>query len=295
MKKATYHLLDVFTNKKFGGNQLAVFPDSSDIDPDIMQSIAREFNLSETVFLYPVNSDGSYDMKIFTPVQELPTAGHPTIGTAYYLAQDISVEDGSSTLCLNQKVGKIEVDLDFQNGKLNQATMHQPLPVFEEIYSNREELSELLSLNENDLLDLPIQKVSCGVPYVIIPLKSLEAVESIQFRLDIWANIKDSLNAFVYCFTPDGLNESSSLHGRMFAPEAGILEDPATGSANGPLGCYVSKYNISHFPLVSEQGFELGRPSLIHIDIDHDERGNICDVKVGGQSVFVGQGEFFLQ
>ena len=191
-------------------------------------------------------------------------------------------------------MGKIQVDVEFKDGAIRMATMHQPLPQFMDIYNNRAEIAKLLSVDEADLLDFPIQKVSCGVPYVIVPLSSLEAVAKVRFRLDVWDDLRDVLKGFVYCFAPFGEQEGSDLHGRMFAPEAGILEDPATGSANGPLGCYVTKYGIKKGPFISEQGFELGRPSIMHIGIDTGPDGTISDVRVGGQSVFVGKGQFFI-
>ncbi len=296
MKKASYYLLDVFTDRMFSGNQLAVFPDARQVEESLMQPIAREMNLSETVFIYPKNEDGSFDMRIFTPTQELPTAGHPTIGSAYYLSRKVDhMANDTTDIVLNQKVGQIRVTLDIKNNAVQKATMFQPLPIFGKIYDDRSALASLISIAESDLMDFPIQEVSCGVPFLIIPVKSIETVEKIRFRLDLWDKLKAELdNAFVYVFTPHGSLKDSDLHGRMFAPEAGILEDPATGSANGPLGCYVTHYHIKHGPFVSEQGFELGRPSIIHIEIDCDERDRISQVKVGGQSVFVGQGEIFM-
>ncbi len=273
---------------------MAVFPDSRQIEESLMQPIAREFNLSETVFLYPQNEDGSFDMRIFTPERELPTAGHPTIGTAFYLSKNLN-DPNNTLLMLNQKVGRIKVDLHYNDKhELQNAVMHQPLPKFGEVFDNREELTRLLSSSEQDLLDYPIQKVDCGVPYIIIPFKNIDAVKNIKFRLDVWDELKDKLDAFVYCFTPFGSLPTSNLHGRMFAPEVGVLEDPATGSANGPLGCYVTRYNIGKGPFISEQGFEIGRPSIIHINIVQNSEDEIIDVQVGGKSVFVGEGNFYL-
>ena len=125
-------------------------------------------------------------------------------------------------------------------------------------------------------------------------MRSLEAVRSITFRLDVWSRLKAQIRAFDYAFTTEAEDPKSHVHGRMFAPEAGILEDAATGSANGPLGCYLAHYNLLTPPYQSEQGYELGRPSLLHIQIDQDAKGSITSVKVGGEAVFVGRGELFL-
>ncbi len=290
----SFYTLDVFTDKRYGGNQLAVLPEVPALSDIEMQQIANEFNLSETVFLSKPHSDGSFDMRIFTPSSELPTAGHPTIGTAYYIAKHYNpTANKSGTIVLNQKVGKIEVDLDFLHDELQKATMYQPLPDFVQTFENRVEIASLLSLKEEELLPSPIQKVSCGVPYVIIPVKSIDSIRKIKFRLDIWDQLKNDLNGFVYAFCIGGERPGSNLHGRMFAPEAGILEDPATGSANGPLGCYVTHHNLAKSPFISEQGFEMGRPSIIEIDIQGGS-GQIEAVKVGGSAVFVSKGELFI-
>lgn len=295
-KSSTYHLLDVFTDKKFSGNQLAVFPDSREIPEHMMQSIATEFNISETVYLFPAESDGSFNMRIFTPGQELPTAGHPTVGSAYYVATHLNPTDSKSgTIVFNQKVGAVEVDLHFEDEKLVSAVMSQPLPQFLEIINEREEISTLLSLGTSELADTPIQKVSCGVPYILVPIKNLKAVQEIQFRLDVWNRLKEKLNhCFIYAFTTETELPNSGVHGRMFAPEGGILEDPATGSANGPLGCYLNHYNLLSGPFQSEQGFEMGRPSLIQVEIVENEQGEISQVLVGGNAVSVGIGEFYI-
>jgi trans-2,3-dihydro-3-hydroxyanthranilate isomerase len=288
--------MDVFTSVKYGGNQLAIFPDARRIEENLLQKIAREMNLSETVFIYPPLKNDIPTMRIFTPTQELPTAGHPTVGTAFYLSREVDHDtDRPLEMTLRQKIGDIKVRVDFRNNTPSMATMYQPLPDFGRIHQNRSEIAQLIGLSSEDLLDFPIQRVSCGVPYVIIPVKNIASIRNIRFRLDIWDQMKDDLDAFIYAFCPEGQEDKGNLHGRMFAPEAGILEDPATGSANGPLGCYVHHYKIAKSPYVSEQGFELGRPSILYIEINEkDENGDIVEVKVGGESVFVGSGEIYL-
>jgi trans-2,3-dihydro-3-hydroxyanthranilate isomerase len=297
MRKAIYYLMDVFTDKPYCGNQLAIFPDASDLPEEVLQTLATELNLSESVFLYPASDESSLKkMRIFTPGQELPTAGHPTVGTAIFLAKELSLQQNEKiSIHLEQPIGKIKIDIEVKENHAIWASMYQPLPTFGKIYTNRADFAALIGLALDDLLPYPVQWISCGVPYIIIPVKDLSAVRSIGFRLDKFDELKSSFgNAFIYAFTPDGERLGSDVHGRMFAPEAGILEDPATGSANGPLGCYLRKYDIKQSPFVSEQGFEMGRPSIMYIDIQEDVDKNITQVKVGGQAQFVGKGEIYL-
>lgn len=297
MKKAIYFLMDVFTNQHYSGNQLAIFPDATQIPDDLLPKIARELNLSETVYLYPkTHPDADFKMRIFTPASELPTAGHPTIGTSIFLARKIDHENNEIySLTLEQKIGNIPVQVQIVNNLPVKATMEQPLPNFGEIFEDRQVMAELIGLNEEDLLEFPVQLVGCGVPYVIIPVKSIDLIKKIGFRLDRYNELKKSFGgAFIYAFTPSGETKDGKVHGRMFAPEAGILEDPATGSANGPLGCYLTKYGILQSPYLSEQGFEMGRPSIIEIEIDKGTDENIRSVKVGGEAVLTGKGEIYL-
>ncbi len=295
MRRVAYYLLDVFTDQKYGGNQLAIFPDARAIDPGLFQVIASELNLSETVFLFPKNERGAYPMRIFTPVIELPTAGHPSIGAAFLLAREsLSEQAEPLEVILDQKIGPIKVIVEQRHNVPTLATMFQVMPTFGNIITDRQAIVEILGLTEVDLLPFPIQVVSCGVPYLIIALKSIAAVSNIQINTERWRKHSALFSdCFVYAFTPHGERPGSDLHGRMFAPEAGITEDPATGSANGPLACYCLEYGIKAGPIVSEQGFEMGRPSILHIEAKKSD-GRFSEVTVAGKSVFVGKGEFFL-
>lgn len=295
MEKAIYYLLDVFTNTRFGGNQLAVFPKADKIPEELFPVFAKELNLSESVFLF-TKKESSWPMRIFTPGGELPTAGHPTIGTAFYLSREADHDSNKPLeLMFDQKIGLINSRVEFKNNLPQKSFMYQPLPKFMGEVEDRKTMSNLLNLEENKLLDIPIEIVSCGIPYIIIPLKSMTDVRNINFRLDIWQKIKSSFpNAFVYAFCLGGVENDSDVHGRMFAPDAGILEDPATGSANGPLGCYCVKHNLTGNEIVSEQGYEMGRKSKIYIDIKKNKSGDINEVKIGGYCVFIGKGEIFM-
>lgn len=293
MADYSYYLLDVFTNEMFGGNQLALFPDAREIDPNIFQKIALEFNLPETVFLFPPdNDDQVHSMRIFTPRAELPTAGHPTIGTAHFITAQ---QNDKQEIELDQKVGRIKVEATYlPNGEPDLLTMYQPLPVFGKIFKEKAEFAAMIGLTENDLDELPIQEISCGNNFLFIPLKSASSLANVKVNLTIWDALRPQLSSMgIYVFSIHDVKDGD-VKGRMFAPEIGITEDPATGSANGPLACYLSKYNLAQFPVTSLQGFEMGRPSYLHLDIEKDENASISAVKVAGRCKLVGTGELFV-
>ncbi|REE01194.1 PhzF family phenazine biosynthesis protein [Marinoscillum furvescens] len=297
MHKSPYVLLDVFTDKKYGGNQLAIFTDARNIPESQFQLIARELNLSETVFLFPPEEAGkNYAMRIFTPGQELPTAGHPTIGTAYYLAGKAeTTPNGELKISLDQKVGTVDVFVKMKDGKAETATMHQPLPKFGQRHDDkRDMLAAVLSLSVDDLADRPIQAISCGNNALIVPVRSASTLSNIRLRVDQWAALKEVIDmTMMYVFATDEV-QGGDIQGRMFSPDIGITEDPATGSANGPLACYLTKYDIIPLPALSLQGYEMGRPSQLQLNTTTDDKGNITSVQVGGKSVFVGEGVHFL-
>ena len=292
-KQHTYHLLDVFTSSPFGGNQLAVFPDADTIPSELMQIIANELNLSETVFVLPADQQGcDYRMRIFTPRMELPMAGHPTVGTGYLLAHlgKVSMGNGPISLTMQQNVGPIGITIYPEEPW--RVAMRQPKPQFGETFSNDDQIAALLGLSVDDLADYPRQVVSTGVPFLFVPLKSLDAAHRIQFNGDVW---KQHFNErHIYTFTMETELPGSTVHSRMFAPAMGIAEDPATGAASGPLGAYLLTYGlVNDSRIVNEQGVEMGRPSVITIQID-DHADNITGVEISGTSVYMGQGTLHL-
>lgn len=298
MNKLRYHLVDVFTDRAFGGNQLAVCTDGRGLSTELMQSIAKEFNLSETTFvLPPEDAANNYKVRIFTPAAELPMAGHPTVGTAFILARArmIETEGGQTTIKLEEGVGTIPVSLNFKDGQPDLIWMQQPLPKFGPRFEDRQVIAEMLSLSPDAVVEnLPLEVISCGVPFLFVPLKSLQAVRNVRFRLDVCEKaLGDFACQQVFVFTTECERAGSNVHSRMFAPMLGVHEDPATGSANGPLGCYLARHEV--FPtthimeFISEQGFEMGRPSIIQIVIEQDA-GEIKSVSVGGRCVFMGEG-----
>ena len=296
MRKLRYHLVDVFTNERFGGNPLAVFTNGRGVEPALMQTIARELNLSETVFVLPPEDPANHwRLRIFTPATELPMAGHPTVGTAYVLAREhlVDVTGDETTIQLEEPFGVIPVTFSFDDRGALSISMTQPNPTFGPMMDDRAGIAALLSLSPDDLLPLPIQVVSTGVPFVFVPVRDLDAMRRIKVRLDLWEqSLKDTPHPHLLTFTPEVEVAGSHVHVRMFAPAMGIPEDPATGGAAGPLGCYLVQHGLvkdSPAAIIAEQGFEMGRRSFLHIGIEQQD-GEITRVTVGGQSIPVGEG-----
>jgi len=296
-RKLHYQLVDVFTNERFGGNPLAVFTNGRGIPDHLMQRIAKELNLSETTFVLPPDDPtNDWKVRIFTPTMELPMAGHPTVGTAYVLEREklVDVSPQKAQICLEEKVGLIPVTFTFEGGTITLISMQQPNPTFGEIYEDRALVATALSIDESDLDDYPLQVVSCGVPCLYVPIKTLQAVQKSKLRNDLWERIRGELGNIdeIFPFSRETVHPTSTVHSRMFGPSLGITEDPATGAASGPLGSYLVKYGmVSGNPahIISEQGLEMGRPSFLTIEIGQ-ENGAINRVSVGGQCVSIGEG-----
>jgi trans-2,3-dihydro-3-hydroxyanthranilate isomerase len=298
MRKLRYHIVDVFTDRPFGGNPLAVFTNGRGISAELMQSIAKELNLSESTFvLPPEDPENDYHVRIFTPSAELPMAGHPTVGTSFILAREHMIELGPDevTIKLEEGVGTIPVTLNFKDHVPDLIWMRQPLPSFGPRFNDAGLIAEMLSLQPEAIsTEWPLEVVSCGVPFLFVPLRNLEAIRAIRFRLDVWEKaLVDSGVSGVFVFTNETEMEGSSVHSRMFAPALGVWEDPATGGASGPLGCYLVRHKVfgetQKAEFTSEQGVEMGRPSIIKIVIEQ-EAGEIRSVRVGGRCRFMGEG-----
>lgn len=295
MYQLAYHLVDVFTQTPFGGNQLAVVLDADKLPDDLMQAIARELNLSETAFVM-ASTQADFQVRFFTPQIELPMAGHPTVGTAYVLQREGHLPASGSTR-FEEGVGVIPITLDE-----DAIYMQQPVPTFGPVLEDRATLAAMLSLSADDLLDgYPVQAVSSGVPFTYIPLKNMNAIQRASLRRDVWAEVLQDFEApHVFTFTPETVEAGSTVHSRMFAPAMGIAEDPATGAASGPLGAYLVKYglvaadeNDETVEIRSEQGYEMGRPSQVSIRVKR-QAGAISGVQVGGSSVYMGRGQLLI-
>ncbi len=286
----------------FGGNPLAVFLDGRGVSDAEMQALAREMNLSETTFILPpADPVNDFRVRIFTPGRELPMAGHPTIGTAFVLAREQMVPAGGETVTirLEEKVGLIPVRLEMKNGAPDKIWMTQPLPTFGPVFPNAAAAAAILGIDPAGVRnDLPIEVVSCGLPFLFVPVRDLATMRKLSFNRDLGRSALESLEVQgVFAFAMEVENAGSTAHSRMFAPDLGIPEDPATGSASGPLGSYLVRHGVvpaqPKTSIVSEQGIEMGRPSFIHVEIAR-EANEITEVKVGGQTVFVGSGEIEL-
>ncbi len=296
-----YHLLDVFTDRQFGGNPLAVFPQPPpDLSPTLMQRIAQELNLSESTFVLPP-ADPANDsrLRIFTPLAELPMAGRPTVGAAYALASlgRVRTLKAQTTLVFELGVGPISVTIDAdKQGIPDKVWMRQPIPQFGEVYHDRRAIAEMLSLQESDLRgDAPVQVLSSGLPFLYVPVAGLAAMARIQLRHDRWnALLAGSPAQNVFVTTTETIEPASSAHSRMFAPALGVAEDPATGSASGPLAAYLLRYGLADSSdMISEQGFEMGRPSIIHMRVERSG-DDITSVAIGGNCVMMGSGTLTL-
>jgi trans-2,3-dihydro-3-hydroxyanthranilate isomerase len=300
---ARYLTADVFTDARFGGNQLAVFPDAREISPELMPHIAREFNFSETTFVLPPD-DPSHTarVRIFTPGGELQFAGHPTIGTAHVLASIGAVKlTGPDThIVLEEGVGPVPVSIHSANDAPESAKLTAAkLPEVGPPPPSANTLAAMLSLAPGDVLDgdMRPQSISCGTPFLFVPLRDRAAVGRARLELDLWESALSGYQTNkVFLFAKGGDRPTSDLHARMFAPGIGIAEDPATGSAAVGLAGYLgSRDPLTDGTLrwVVEQGFEMGRPSILEVEADK-KGGEITAARVGGRTVLICEGTMRL-
>ncbi len=296
-----YHLLDVFTDQPFGGNQLAVFPDVTALPDRLMQRIARELNLSETVFITAVSAPAAtHRMRIFTPGMELPFAGHPTVGTAALLASlRQPAGDGPVALLLEQGAGLVPVQVTRTPGGLWEAWLTAPrLPETRPIELGLDDLARLLHLTADDLTPEPAgpRAISAGVPFTLIPLRSVEALSRARLDTARWkVGLDGGWAPHVYCFALDGQVNDHRIRARMFAPAMGIEEDPATGAGAVALAGYLQRVypSASRASWTIAQGTEIGRPSTLLLEIDQPN-GAMREIRLGGMSVMMGRGTLRL-
>lgn len=295
-----YYTADVFTNQPFSGNPLAVFPEAAGLDTATMHNIAREFNLSETVFVFPPQKNANVcALRIFTPAGEVPFAGHPTLGTAFVLADmgKIPLHKKRTSVIFEEKIGEVQIDIDIgdnHNPTFIQLTVPNA-PEFRDEVPNCQALAEILSLDVNDIrndLYMP-QAVSCGLPFICIPLKNLRAVQRAQINNPAWqTHLQEAWAQSLYLFSFETLHEENQIHARMFAPQFGISEDPATGSAAAALAAYLAQHESLYEATLRwqiEQGEEIQRPSCLYVEAD---RANnvVTAVRVGGKTVLMSEG-----
>lgn len=297
-----FYQADVFTAQPFGGNPVAVFPEAQGLTDDQLQQIAREMNLSETVFVFPPSDPAAVvRLRIFTPTQEIPFAGHPVVGTMHVLAQlgMITTTEPITRVVQECNIGCFPVDLLTRNGQVMRVVMTQPAPQFLERIDDTEDLYKVaaaLGIPKHTITDTKwsLEVVSTGLPVLIVPVRTLTAVRSINPDPSAIVDLCGRFGANgIMAFTTVTVEPFSNVHARMFAPAIGIPEDPATGSASGALGAYLVQNKIVSFgpmtEIVIEQGYEVDRPSRILVQVGSNSEA-IETVKVGGQCVMVVEG-----
>jgi trans-2,3-dihydro-3-hydroxyanthranilate isomerase len=305
--------VDVFTDRAFGGNPLAVFPEGEGLTDEEMQCLAREMNLSETTFVLPTQArEADFRVRIFTPAKELPFAGHPVVGTHWVLAHlgRVALHEPVTRVRFELGVGVLPADLHVAGGQVGRVVMTQDRPTFHAILdaAQVEDLAEGLGLASDAIAStgLPVQVVSTGMPQMMVPVRGLadvQALDASQLNVAALNRVcRASGTECVLVFAFETEQAESTVHVRMFAPLLGVPEDPATGSANGALGAYL----VRHAPaspalrevvpvtepttsIVSEQGAEIGRPSTLYVEVDGAGEA-IGAVRVGGQVVPVAEG-----
>jgi trans-2,3-dihydro-3-hydroxyanthranilate isomerase len=296
MSRYRFHTLDVFTDTPFGGNPLAVVLDADVLGGERMQTIAAEFNLSETVFVLKPAKPGAHRRKvrIFTPQAELPFAGHPTVGTGYLLAKLnlVKLNPADPVMVLEEGVGDVPVKVRFGKDGLESTQMSVPrMPERGPKAPSRQDLAAMLSLAEADLLTHHAAW-SCGVPFLFLPVRDRETIARVKLRTDLWEKLLAGWWAkSVFAFTTETVSKDAQIHARMFAPAMGIAEDPATGSAAAALAGFLhdQEPRDGRRRWRIEQGFEMGRPSRIELETDI-AGGRINAVRVGGNSVLMSNG-----
>jgi trans-2,3-dihydro-3-hydroxyanthranilate isomerase len=281
MPSLRYVIADVFTDRPLEGNQLGVFTDARGVDATLMQRLARELNFAETVFVLPAEGDGHARMRIFTPTIELPFAGHPTLGTAFVLAAPMQLEE----IRLETGRGVVPVRLERDGGRITFGRMTQPLPAVEPY----EAVDELLSGLRVERSELPVELYDNGVRHVYVALATEEEVATLRPDLGRLADLPAVIG--INCFAGAGARWKT----RMFAPGDGVPEDPATGSAAGPLALHLARHGRIAFgdEIEISQGAEIGRPSTLYARADGSADA-VEAIEVGGSAVVVARGEFRL-
>ena len=305
MPRYRFYQLDVFTRQPLTGNPLAVFPHATGLDAPTMQALAREMNLSETTFVTPSRT-ATRRVRFFTPAAELPLAGHPTIGTWWMLAESGEFEfppSGVFRVTQETGAGVLPVDLSVTDGRITRVVMTQARPQYGPTVAALEALGQALGGDRQTVAATPPpQVVSTALPQLMVPVTSLPRLQDLPSG-GSGATLSQLLNTLgthcAMCFTRETVSPEAQIHCRMFAPSLGVPEDPATGSAAGALGAYLVLHRLvptsrGTARITIEQGLEIGRPSLLHVEVDTDSSGQPMEVRVGGEAVTVITGEVTL-
>lgn len=295
-----YFTADVFTERPFGGNQLAVIPDAAGLSAEQMLSITREFNYAESTFVLPPDDpSNACRLRIFTPGGEVPFAGHPTIGTAFVLASigRLPLAGAETDVVLEEKIGNIPVRITAREGlPVHCRFSVARLPELQAALPAPEVIAPMLSLGVDDLAGgaFEPQAFSCGLPFSFVPLRNRDAVRRARLRLDLWErSLAAEPHHMVMVFALDAEETGHDIRARMFAPGLSVPEDPATGSACAALGGYLAlrdRRQSGTLRWIIEQGYEMDRPSQIELEVDRS-KGAVTAVRIGGASVMMMQGE----
>jgi trans-2,3-dihydro-3-hydroxyanthranilate isomerase len=283
-----FYIVDVFAEEKYSGNQLAVVIAGDMLTDDEMQSIAKEMNYSETTFITSIETATT---RIFTPEVELPFAGHPTVGTAFVLQQEF-MKGKTKTMTINLKIGSIPILFKYKGDFLTETWMEHKEPTFNGFFAP-DLVADVLGISERDIDGrFKVQEVSTGVPTIIVPLKSLDAIKRVQINKEKYKSLIEKTQAkTILAFCPETYDKSNHLNVRFFADFYGVPEDPATGSANGCLAAYLVKHDYFGKKAINirvEQGYEIGRESLLLLKAEVKEGKYF--VTVGGKVILVAKG-----
>ena len=301
-KKVAFTIVDVFTPRAFGGNQLAVFTDAAALTPAEMQALAREMNFSESTFVTAAEVAGAARrVRIFTPQREIPMAGHPTVGTTRVLASrgDIALDSPGVDATLQLGIGPVTVSIESASGKPSFVWMTHRAAEFGAIRRDRSRIAKALGVTATDIRDdIPIQIASTGIPFVFVPLKTLDALARCAPNEAALGNLfkTGEPRLPVHMFVANASGEFS-VRARMFAPHTdGIPEDPATGGAAAPFGAYAARHGLidaAGATFTISQGVEMGRPSDIRVEVRRKSDG-VPGIRIGGRCAIVASGEFSL-
>lgn len=296
MNNFAFMQVDAFTDQRLGGNPCAIVFEADSLDDATRQAIAREMNLSETAFVVK-SSVADVGARYFTPAEEIPLAGHPTIATMFALVESgrLKVQEGINNITLELKVGPIPIEISVRGGTVEQIVMSQKTPQFLKTYTPAEVLPAF-GLTEADLVpDVPIQTVSTGTPQIMIPVRNLDALRRIQLNVPLYAELRAKGDFFSpHLFCTQGATEEGRTFARHFGLPPDAMEDPFTGSATGGMAAYLWHYGLIDSPLfMAEQGHWLGRPGQAVVEIVGAPDA-IETVKVGGSAVTVLRGELLL-
>lgn len=302
MRKIPLIQTSVFVDDRyqFSGNQLATFWDptaNASLTKEEMQGMTREMNFSESTFIFPAEKkDCIAKVRIFTPGKELDFAGHPTLGTTFVLKQTGKISSDIKKATLELGIGPIDVELKEQE----LISMQQPKPQFLEKYYDKKAIAKAIGIDNKKIIeDFPMQVVSTGNPFLIVPLDSLKTIKEIKLNPYLLEQaLKDFITHELVVFTTETKYEEADVHVRMFAPAVGVLEDPATGSAAGPIGSYLEQWSVlsdhkNGSEITIEQGFEIHRPSKLIVKT-HYQKQEITAVDVLGKVKLTAKGEFIL-